>query len=145
MKKVTEYPEFITPKECKSIIDILDKRYVPGTGIREDAEAVNEILKIFRHKLPEFDFTNHLSTGNTREAIIKHTDPLLDNRVTHKLLIYLNKVSSGGGTFFENLCYVKPEVGKAVIFDIKVPHWGEGFPKGEMKRVFGLRMFLKDA
>lgn len=144
MKQLIEYPHFLTPKECKTVIDILSANYVPGTGIRQDFTMASELIKIVKPKLPGFKFTNHVSTGNTREAVGKHTDPKLDNKVTHKLLVYLNELSSGGGTFFDGNVYIKPAIGKAVVFDITIPHWGEGFPKGEMKRVFGLRMY-KDA
>ncbi len=141
MKELIEYPYFLTPKECKTVIDILNTSYVPGTGIRQNPTMASELLKIIKPKLPYFKFTNYISTGNTKEAVGKHTDPKLDNKVTHKLLIYLNELSLGGGTFFDGNIYIKPAIGKAVVFDITMPHWGEGFPKGEMKRVLGLRMY----
>lgn len=141
MKKVTEYPGFLTPKECKMVLDILDTNPIPGTGIRADPLTAEKLVKIVGPKLPGFKFTHHVSTGTNREAVTKHVDPKLDKKVTHKLLVYLSDMSSGGGTFFDNGGYVSPEKGKAVVFDITIPHWGEGFPKGEVKRVFGLRMY----
>lgn len=142
-KEIKEYPGFLSHKECREVLAILDKNPIPGTGIQSNAVLAQELIAIVGPKLPQFSFTSHVSTGNTKEAIGKHTDPLLDPRVTHKLLVYLKVPSNGGGTFFNDTLYIKPEEGKAVIFDITISHHGEWFPKGELKRVFGLRMFKK--
>ena len=142
-KEIKEYPAFLSHKECREVLAILDRNPIPGTGIQSNPGLAWELIKIVGHKLPEFSFVEFVSTGNTREPIEKHVDPLLDQRVTHKLLVYLQVPSNGGGTFFDDSIYIKPEEGKAVVFDIRIPHHSEWFPKGELKRVFGLRMFKK--
>lgn len=121
----------------------LDANPISGTGIQSNPELAAKLIKIVGPKLPEFVFTNYVSTGTNIEPIKRHVDPLLDKRVTHKLLVYLNELSAGGGTFFGDATYIQPGLGKAVIFDITIPHHGEWFPKGEVKRVFGLRMYFK--
>lgn len=135
------YPNFLSREEVKQVIEILDSKPLRGTHIYIDAQMVGMLLPLVAPKLPGFTFTNHISSGVTVEAIRKHTDPKLDRRVTHKLLVYLQIPRSGGGTYFKNFGYVKPEIGKAVVFGIDEPHWSEPFPKGDLKRVFGLRMY----
>lgn len=144
MSDIREYPKLFTAKECKEIITILDTTPISGTGIQINKIMVDKLLKIVGHKFPDYSFTEHISIGTTTAPIGRHVDPLLDKRVTHKLLVYLNELSWGGGTFFDGGTYIKPELGKAVVFNITLPHHGEGFPKGEVKRVFGMRMFKKN-
>lgn len=136
-----ELPNFITEEECKSIINLLSRNLKKETKIVIDESLASDLVKIIGKKLPEYRFTNHITVGFTSKAIRWHIDPKMDPRVTHRLFIYLEVPSKGGGTFFEEGIKIDPVVGKAVIFDINLRHRGEDFPPGEIKKIVGFRMY----
>jgi len=71
----------------------------------------------------------------------------------YKVGIYLNDLSSKqqpyiGGTYFYNehkelTVKIKPEIGKAVIFDMREWHSGSPIPKGKTKYMMGFRLLYK--
>ena len=140
------YPNLLSDLECKELENIVNR--MGRTKFIGNCRDLEEILqsKVIP-KIPlKIKSCGIVSMNIDPRPVCFHVDSILGEE-THKLLVYLNVLSDGGGTEFctqdgEEFCKVKGKMGTVVIFDMKLFHRGEKFPVGEIKKTCGLRVKL---
>jgi len=136
------FPSLLTKQECQELLQFDDDRVKLYRPYPEMDEAIQRIV------FPKLDFPivskGVVSKNNDIIPVCTHLDTVITDE-THKLLIYLNPLSEGGGTDFLHrdgslLQHVSHSEGGVVLFDIRLLHRGEAFPTTEIKRTCGLRV-----
>lgn len=158
--KVYIISDMLSQEQCDYFIKYFS--YLTKSQILEDIPEVSEYLwKCIGGKLSGIEFLDG-RTGKKFNIIgIKHAITYskalfaygrhIDRQLggdTFKMLFYLNKLSSGGGTdFFEpysdNGVYAENNIGTGVLFDIGIEHGSHSFPVGETKYVIGVRPVIE--
>ena len=160
-------------REFMDIIDQAAENETYYQEIKEMSELSDHLWSIIRDNLPrriirenhEFILNSHsnkitMSRHQSRHIKI-HKDNNKDNNdlscCIYKLAIYLNNLSRPedpndctGGTYFyfckenKNISYrVKPEIGRAILFDIREWHSGSPLPPNSTKYMLGVRIIYK--
>lgn len=153
---IQTFPNFLTEEECGAFQTMIRNKSATNftdSGIFTNKKWVEEPLaNKFYNRLVELDpQERYLRANNLIMAGLYvpgnsfglHTDTgLFYDRVSNTrskwtLLIYLNTVEEGGETIFystdkwEEVLRVKPEAGKALLFDIDLWHCAKPIPTGE--------------
>jgi hypothetical protein len=84
---------------------------------------------------------DEITISNNNKPIPKHKDSKISGE-THKILIYLNNVNNGGGTYFYidgKEILVENKVNRLVLFDINIEHKGQEFSRDCKKKTIGFR------
>ena len=90
-------------------------------------------------------FTDFITVSYNNTAIPIHVDPQDICPFTHKVLVYLSQMPPGhGGTIFykdDNTPFatIPSNEGTVVIFDSKLKHASQTFPKEHVKISIGIR------
>lgn len=148
-------PNFITNEECDNFIKLIKNKV--AHNFTDSGRFINKkwidntLATIFFDKLKEvtneskYIRSNNIimsGTYNSNDSFGIHTDTGLYYNLETKtkskwtLLIYLNDDFVGGETIFydtdtwEEYCRIKPEKGKALIFDINLWHSGDKIISG---------------
>lgn len=146
---------FLTKEECDNFIELTRKKEAPkfnDSGNFTNKKWIdNELSQFFYDRLNTFIINdkykranNVIMSGSYKEgdSFSLHTDTgLYYNRNTKEksrwtLLVYLNEDFDGGDTIFydtntwKEVCRIKPEIGKVLIFDIDLWHKGEQIRNG---------------
>lgn len=153
---IKTFPHFLTPDEClefQTLIKEKNARNFTDSGKFTNKMWSDEDLPaMFFQRLQEVDPDHRYLRPNNlimagiygpHDAFGLHTDTgLFYNREEKTcsrwtLLIYLNDVASGGETVFYDtdtwaeVQRIKPEAGKALLFDIDIWHRGDVLLEGE--------------
>ena len=92
-------------------------------------------------ELDVFGLSDDITISKNNKPIPKHRDKKLSGE-THKILIYLNNVNDGGGTYFYidgKEILVENKVNRLVLFDINIEHKGQEFSSDYIKKTIGFR------
>lgn len=166
---IYEFTDFLTKEECASYARLVEETKAPNftdTGVFtnkkwQDAELANALYERlnqrFKGCVPGVLRANTLVMGaifNSGNSFPIHTDTgLYYNSETGEksrwtMLIYLNDDFEGGETMFYDTDTwavthrVKPETGKALVFDIDLWHSGSPIHAG-IKRWIGCELIGK--
>lgn len=123
---------------CEEFIEYINK--LPGKFIQDIRK--DDFLIKYAPQLDNLKLLDFVTISKNRKSIQEHIDKDMKDGATHKLLIYLNKPTTGGGTYFisDNQTTTFPaETGMGILFDIKLKHGGIDFPKNEVKYTIGFR------
>jgi hypothetical protein len=125
--------------------------YVDNNGSAQSRykskDIANNIYTNYVDKFKElgiFGLSDEITISKNNKPIPKHRD----NKVcgeTHKILIYLNNVNNGGGTYFYidgKEILVENKVNRLVLFDINIEHKGQEFSSDYIKKTIGFRTTL---
>ena len=154
---IYEYPNFLSREECTKYITMIQEKQ--ADNFTESGDFTNkkwvdhELASKFRDRTREFTGDNKplgLAANNLIMAGIYHpgnsfaihTDTGLyfnkanNTKTQYTMLIYLNDEFEGGDTIFYDTDtwtitqVIKPETGKALIFDIDLWHSGSAVQTG---------------
>jgi len=140
------WDDALTPDQCSALIA---EYFLTGTavsGIFPRPEVAARVLSMVRQNVPGFP-ADAVPTG----SVTFHTDtkPIgwhydKPKGATHKLLLYLNEVPSGGTLFSRHApVLVKNRLGRAVLFPMHdLEHASETFDPRHRKYTLGLRLVL---
>lgn len=155
---IHEYPNFLSYDECKKYIGLIQNKqthkFTDSGAFTNKLWNDAELSKLFRDKTAMYNNNNNVPLGLAANDVImagiykpgdsfgihKDTGLFFDlanrKKTQYTLLIYLNDGFEGGNTIFydtdtwEVTRVVKPERGKALIFDIDLWHAGEPLVSG---------------
>lgn len=159
MKGVYVIPNFFSEERCKDCCLIITSNKASESSIKNRPDLIkqfkddilskikNPIIGVNDKEYVVYDVMDYITLGNQRTNIGKHKDEAKAFNNLWKLTIYVNKLSSGGGTIFydENNkeFLVEHKIGSAILFDMSVYHCGQPFPKSENKFAIGFRLLVK--
>ena len=92
-------------------------------------------------ELGVFGLSDDITISKNNKPIPKHKDNKVSGE-THKILIYLNTVNNGGGTYFYidgKEILVENKINRLVLFDINIEHKGQEFSSDYIKKTIGFR------
>ncbi len=155
-KLIYEMDNFLTHDECKVIGEYMINKGVVQNTI-EDIKFIDLMWEKIESRLPKVvehnnkkykivGLENKITITNCKNPVNCHIDIKFKETHLYKLGIYINKLSSDGGTVFcsitgngPNNLTINNEIGKAVLFDISLAHKGAPIPKDEKKLMIGFR------
>jgi hypothetical protein len=127
--------------------------YVDNNGSAQSRykskDIANNIYTKYVDKFKELGIlglSDEITISKNNKPITKHRD----NKVcgeTHKILIYLNNVNNGGGTYFYidgKEILVENKINRLVLFDINIEHKGQEFSRDYIKKTIGFRTLNQD-
>jgi len=153
---IQTFPGFLTAEQCADWRERI--RTIEAANFTDTGKFTNkkwedlDLATAFHTRLVELDPSTRYKRANNLimaglykpgDSFGLHTDTgLYYNRVAGEesrwtLLIYLNTVQEGGETVFystegwKEVLRIKPEEGKALLFDIDLWHCGEPIVEGE--------------
>lgn len=91
-----------------------------------------------------FGLSDEITISKNNKPIPRHRDNKVSEE-THKILIYLNNVNNGGGTYFYiggKEILVENKENRLVLFDINIEHKGQEFSSDYIKKTIGFRTDL---
>lgn len=148
---VIELPNFFSPEEIGVFLKQMELFADKESFISNNQELSEYWSGCIKSRLPHLlrfydgwhevhGIGNQITIGHSTKPIKKHIDPKLSHQDIAKIVIYLN---DSVGTCFnidgEEVCF-KGGAGNALLFDIRLEHWGDAQQKGEMKIVGGFRV-----
>jgi hypothetical protein len=142
---VRVWDDVLTPAECSRIIEERFEGYAPRQEILEQPRFAEMLLEQVKGRAPGFPDmrpTGHVTYTLGKRGIGWHFDG--PRGASHKLVIYLNEVPSGGTLFGRSTesvrVRVENKVGRVVLFDIGLEHASESFSDRYTKYAVGLRL-----
>lgn len=142
---ITVVDDFLTPEEVEEFKRLIDDKGTQTNRIypkRELAATFWERHRVALATLGVGKIHNQVTLSNNSTHVKWHKDPVFGDE-THKILIYLNELPSGGGTLFRmpdgSIWREHAVPGRLVLFDIRLEHSGEPFPAGCAKYTMGFR------
>lgn len=142
---ITAVDDFLTPEQIDEYKRLIDEKGTQTNRIHPKKAVVEEFW--LRHQdalraIGVIKIFNQISLSNNTTHLNWHKDPVFGDE-THKILIYLNELPSGGGTLFRmpdgSIRHENAVAGRLVMFDIRLEHAGEPFPTGCAKYTIGFR------
>ena len=125
--------------------------YVENNGSAQSRykskDIANNIYTKYVDKFKELGIlglSDEITISKNNKPIPKHTDNKVSGE-THKILIYLNNVNNGGGTYFYidgKEILVENKINRLVLFDINIEHKGQEFSCEYIKKTIGFRTIL---
>ena len=122
--------------------------YVENNGSAQSRfkskDTANYMYTKYEDTFKEFGIlglNDEITISNNNKPIPKHKDNKISGE-THKILIYLNNVNNGGGTYFYidgKEILVENKVNRLVLFDINIEHKGQEFSRDYIKKTIGFR------
>jgi len=122
--------------------------YVENNGSAQSRfkskDTANYMYTKYEDTFKEFGIlglNDEITISNNNKPIPKHKDNKISGE-THKILIYLNNVNNGGGTYFYidgKEILVENKVNRLVLFDINIEHKGQEFSRDCKKKTIGFR------
>ncbi|NCY21031.1 hypothetical protein EBX31_03625 [bacterium] len=142
---ITVVDGFLTLEEVEEFKRLIDDRGVQSNRIYLKRELAATFWERHREALTAIGvgkIYNQVTLSNSSTHLKWHKDPIFSDE-THKILIYLNELPSGGGTLFKmsdgSIRREQAVPGRLILFDICLEHSGEKFPSGCAKYTIGFR------
>lgn len=164
--KIYQINNFLTDNECDEYITYMNEqeknrettrytkegKYFDAINDKEN-DNIYKILGNYKELLNKLDINYEKSKSNLAVSrypegsfFEKHYDlprKKSNKTNTYKLLVYLNDNFKGGETIYyynDKIIKVKPQKGKALIFNLDLYHEGSKIEKGE-KYIIGYRLY----
>ena len=125
--------------------------YVDNNGSAQSRYKSKDIANyIYTNYVDKFNelgilgLNDEITISKNNKPIPKHRDNKVSGE-THKILIYLNNVNNGGGTYFYidgKEILVENKENRLVLFDINIEHKGQEFSSDYIKKTIGFRTEL---
>lgn len=151
---------FFFDNECEEAVHFIKENHAGESSIKMLPEIAEHYRTRVLARMPDklimadgtkvkvYGVMNDITLGiqhGINIAFHKDETKHIDN--TFKLTVYVNDVSSGGGTEFridgENNFVVEHKKGNAILFDMNLIHGGLPFPRNEQKMTIGYRILTE--
>ena len=134
---------FLSIEDLKMLSEYVDNNGSTQSRYKSK-DIANYIYTNYADTLKElgvFGLSDDITISKNNKPIPKHRDDKVSGE-THKILIYLNDVNNGGGTYFYidgKEFLVENKVNRLVLFDINIEHKGQEFSRDCIKKTIGFR------